>query len=165
MGGLRQPRSSQLIYQRALLDSELKAIFADRSAAAASASSDAVASSSVRQAYAAVTGKAPAAAPPQQRDDSADCPICFEPLGTEKLSVCSTCRNGIHAECFQHWSKCKGGHGVPCPVCRAPWPSSDAGGQGRLGAEGFLNLASEAGVSSYRPDFYGYGGGWRGRHW
>jgi hypothetical protein len=157
---LRQPRSSELIYQRALLSSELASLFAGR-ASASSAPIDAVASSSVVQAYAAATGKAPVSAvQPEQRDAAADCPICFEPLGKEKLEVCSTCRNGIHAQCFEHWSVTKGGASVPCPVCRAHWPTK-GGGKGRVGSEGFLNLADEAGVSSERPDYFGaWRGGW-----
>ena len=68
--------------------------------------------------------------------------------------------NGIHSECFAHWARSKQGcSAVPCPLCRAAWPVA-AGGKARVGAEGFVNLAAEAGVSAHRPSYYGYGNGY-----
>lgn len=156
---LRCAKTSALIYQRALLTSELTEIFSRRTAADAKA----LASSSVQSAYAVASGKAPEAASSSAapRSDADDCPICFEALGSEKLEVCSTCRNGIHAECFSHWSRSKGGGTVPCPLCRTPWPTQAAGGKARVGAEGYTNLAAEAGVSEYRASFHSWNrGGW-----
>jgi len=151
---LRQPRDSPLVFQRALLSSERAKLFASPHAARGPAST-AVASSSVVQAYSAATGKAKATAPEHRGVKADDCPICFEALGSEALEVCTSCRNGIHADCFRRWSASKAGvETVPCPLCRAPWPAV-AGGKGRVGAEGFINLAEEAGVSEHRPDYWG----------
>ena len=69
--------------------------------------------------------------------------------------VCVTCHNGIHAECFGMWVRTKGTAAVTCPLCRSAWPEA-ATSSGRVGAEGFVNLAREAGVSSYRPSYSGW---------
>ena len=69
--------------------------------------------------------------------------------------VCVTCHNGIHAECFGMWVRTKGSAAVTCPLCRSAWPEA-ATSSGRVGAEGFVNLAREAGVSSYRPSYSGW---------
>jgi hypothetical protein len=151
---LRAAESSKLIYQRALLSHELAELFAKGGAARP----EAVASSSVVEAYAEATGKS--RAPAEEEAAAAplrnsDCPVCFEALGTEKCEVCVTCHNGIHAECFGMWVRTKGTAAVTCPLCRSAWPEA-ATSSGRLGAEGFVNLAREAGVSSYRPSYSGW---------
>ena len=151
---LRAAESSKLIYQRALLSHELAELFAKGGAARP----EAVASSSVVEAYAEATGKS--RAPAEEEAAAAplrnsDCPVCFEALGSEKCEVCVTCHNGIHAECFGMWVRTKGTAAVTCPLCRSAWPEA-ATSSGRVGAEGFVNLAREAGVSSYRPSYSGW---------
>ena len=83
---LRAAESSKLIYQRALLSHELAELFSKGGAARP----EAVASSSVVEAYAEATGKSKA---PAEEEAAAaplrnsDCPVCFEALGTEKCEV------------------------------------------------------------------------------
>lgn len=48
--------------------------------------------------------------------ESAECPICFDPLTTSVNYVCRTCRNGFHQECIDHVKN--RGHSN-CPMCRA----------------------------------------------
>ena len=85
---LRASESSKLIYQRALLSHELAELFSKGGAARP----EAVASSSVVEAYAEATGKSKA---PAEEEAAAaplrnsDCPVCFEALGTEKCEVCA----------------------------------------------------------------------------
>ena len=151
---LRAAESSKLIYQRALLSHELAELFSKGGAARP----EAVASSSVVEAYAEATGKSKAPAEEEAAVAplrNSDCPVCFEALGTEKCEVCVTCHNGIHAECFGMWVRTKGTAAVTCPLCRSAWPEA-ATSSGRVGAEGFVNLAREAGVSSYRPSYSGW---------
>ena len=151
---LRAAESSKLIYQRALLSHELAELFAKGGAARP----EAVASSSVVEAYAEATGKSKAPAEeeaPAAPLRNSDCPVCFEALGSEKCEVCVPCHNGIHAECFGMWVRTKGTAAVTCPLCRSAWPEA-ATSSGRVGAEGFVNLAREAGVSSYRPSYSGW---------
>ena len=155
---LRAAESSKLIYQRALLSHELAELFSKGGAARP----EAVASSSVVEAYAEATGKSKAPAEEEAAAPlrNSDCPVCFEALGSEKCEVCVTCHNGIHAECFGMWVRTKGTAAVTCPLCRSAWPEA-ATSSGRVGAEGFVNLAREAGVSSYRPSY----SGWPNRFW
>ena len=94
---------------RALLTSELEEIFRN-----APKAPNAMANSSVREAYARATGKAPAT--DQQKEASKerkmpsegdDCPICYEAMHKEsaaKLEWCKTCGNALHKECFNQCS-------------------------------------------------------------
>jgi len=166
---LRTPSSSELIYQRGLLSSEREQLFA----AARRPKRSAVASASVREAYAEAVGSSPGkkarksesaepSAPTHRGDEDDECTICFEILGKEKLKVCTSCRNAVHEACYIQWAQVQGSK-TSCPTCREPWsaPAKKSGARGRFGDfEGYLNLAEHAGLplerdeSSYR--YFGY---------
>ncbi|KAK4608834.1 hypothetical protein CLAFUW4_14804 [Fulvia fulva] len=101
------------------------------------------------------------------RKELTDCPICcedFEPENSsEKVVYCkAACGNNIHEECFKQWAATKAGGNVTCPFCRTPW---DFGGDdqaikmvaqsGSLNAEGYVNVASQLGLSG-RRDYSSY---------
>ena len=119
-----------------------------------------------------------AKAPHRQPTKEDDCPICYECMygAAETILVwCETCGNAVHKQCF---AECKhfmyrymtlvlttltGAKSSPrnltCVFCRSPWIDSSAGkGKGRAGntsgqvrtSEGYLNLATAAGLSGYR---------------
>merc|ERR1712129_649621 len=94
----------------------------------------------------------PCDAPEHRGEDHDDCPICCEPLGREKLTVCRACRNAVHEECFRQWARVQGS-AITCPICRTSWKALSAKQGGKavassMGREGFLNLASQAGLST-----------------
>ncbi|KAL2868470.1 RING finger protein [Aspergillus lucknowensis] len=93
-----------------------------------------------------------------------DCPICFmefEP-GKEDIVWCrAACGNNIHKTCFQKWAATQNAQGVRCVYCRSPWQTEDADGkvdmdmeqllsQGRIGEDGYINVASQMGLSGER---------------
>jgi hypothetical protein len=93
---------------RALLKSELSAIFASAPAAPAASTAAPV---GVRTAYARAIGTAGASDGDGADDEGAakrrepgpedDCPVCYEHLaGTAQLAWCATCGNALHRECF-----------------------------------------------------------------
>ncbi|KAL4963257.1 RING finger protein [Aspergillus stella-maris] len=93
-----------------------------------------------------------------------DCPICFmefEPE-TEDIVWCrAACGNNIHKTCFQKWAASQNHQGVRCVYCRSPWQNQDADGKldipleqlvsgGRVGRDGYINVASQVGLSGRR---------------
>jgi hypothetical protein len=99
---------------RALLTSELSAIFASAPPAPAASTAAPV---GVRAAYARATGTAGASDGDGAGDDGAakrrepgpedDCPVCYEHLaGTAQLAWCATCGNALHRECFAQCACC-----------------------------------------------------------
>ncbi|KAL2837669.1 hypothetical protein BJX68DRAFT_272964 [Aspergillus pseudodeflectus] len=93
-----------------------------------------------------------------------DCPICFmefEP-GKENIIWCrAACGNNVHANCFQKWAATQNSRGVRCVYCRSPWQVEDADGrvgmdleqlrtQGQVGEDGYINVASQMGMSGER---------------
>ncbi|KAG8779577.1 hypothetical protein FRC15_010059 [Serendipita sp. 397] len=125
---LNVKESSNLFYQKALLDSELLAIFTE-----APAAPNSVANSRVLTAYANAVGKpgpsgSVADASEMRRNvDGEDCPVCYEEMKGKTASeldsivFCDTCKNGLHADCFRMWSMRTP---VTCVYCRAAWPTS-----------------------------------------
>ncbi|KAJ1409958.1 hypothetical protein B484DRAFT_455981 [Ochromonadaceae sp. CCMP2298] len=148
---LRVPRRSPMVYQSALLQSELADIFSLGEGAEKSAVADAA----VVQAYdrrvgGATTTNTTAATTAAATMDSDgpgpadDCPICFEPVKSqgEELCRCATCRKYVHKDCIEQW------HSVAptpcCCFCRAPWPTGSSAGED----EGdYINLSSSMPVS------------------
>lgn len=66
----------------------------------------------------------------------------------------AACGNNVHRLCFEQWAKSKPGE-VKCVFCRTPWEGDEdsikrisKGGQ--LNDEGYVNVASELGLSGYR---------------
>jgi len=152
---------SPLIYQVALLQSELKSIFEKNSN-----NKDVLAKEAVIKAFNKSLGietendneikknnnekKIPILQP------GSECVICFEEMSNnnnEKLECCKTCSNFIHFDCMSRWKKSSIGQ-TTCPFCRQLWEdhgsnksnsknSDDAGNE-------YLNFGSLQGQSNFR---------------
>ncbi|KAF2461601.1 hypothetical protein BDY21DRAFT_332668 [Lineolata rhizophorae] len=141
---------SHLQYQLAFLSSELHQIFAS---APPIPSADSSATDGKRKAV------------------EGDCPICcveFEPQ-KEKIVYCkAACGNNIHQKCFDQWAATKPGQ-VTCPYCRTPWEGEmgdlkKVATQGRMNEEGYVNVASQLGISGVR-DYSSYHRPWVSRQY
>ena len=182
---LRVPQNSPLVYQKALLQSELQSIFA---AAPPIPSHGVVASSVIVSAYQQATGKSPGKGSSSTEaigvdaeeeeskedadvlDEECDCPICFEAMPlkvTEALERCCTCKKRIHKDCIEHWFKLS----KNCPMCRGPWLTAanalkrglekrGRGGDGgryiNISATGNVSAAAEVDVDDNNDDNDGY---------
>ncbi|KAI0320361.1 hypothetical protein OF83DRAFT_1053226 [Amylostereum chailletii] len=173
---LQVTQASGVWYQKALLTSELETVFAK-----APLAPNALAHARVREAYARATGKTPAASSSKDTEKRRlpgpddDCPICYEGmhgLDTKKLTFCDQCGNGLHTECFQQslmfWvcSGAKSTANVTCVWCRAKWTTPGRAGASSTRAgtsEGYINLASVAGLSPARDTSSYYHGPRRGQ--
>jgi hypothetical protein len=135
---LKLPRASPLIYQTALVASELQEILQP---AAMAATSDVLAPDLVRREYAKITGDtsvdvdvAAANTTPkvvQKPYQGDECAICFEELQAKELLVwCqASCGKTLHGECMTRLiaHNQKNGMSVtPCPLCREPWVNTAA---------------------------------------
>lgn len=71
------------------------------------------------------------------------------------------CGQNLHAECFRMWARTKRGDEVTCPMCRAPWQKDDEEEQlfrslmsmGRIGPDGYVNVADMLGISPHRGEW------------
>ena len=127
-----------LVYQLALLSSELREIFA--SAPPIDAPSEGDSSSDKRKPI------------------DGDCPICFSELEPDKVSEIVWCRaacgQNMHQECFETWARTKSGK-VTCPMCRSEWEGDEnmvnrvEKSRGTM-SEGYVNVASQLGISTVR---------------
>ncbi|KIJ23990.1 hypothetical protein M422DRAFT_39338 [Sphaerobolus stellatus SS14] len=173
---LSVPLHSHTYYQKALLSTELETIFAN-----AREAPNALTNGRIKAAYAKVTGrdkeakeledKAAEAEKNKKRipEEGDDCPICYEEIhGTDikTLTFCEECGNGLHQECFRQWAmKTKP---ATCVFCRAEWKQASAAVAGSstagavVGEDGYLNLASVAGLSPVRDTTSYYDGPRRG---
>ena len=97
-----------------------------------------------------------------------DCPICCCELEseTEQIVWCrAACGNNLHKDCFDQWAATKRGGKVPCPYCRTSWQQGDGsllktlGKTGRIGVDGYVNVAQELGLSG-RRDYSSYHDFW-----
>jgi hypothetical protein len=97
-----------------------------------------------------------------------ECPICcddFELGSSENVVYCkASCGNNIHKQCFGHWAATKKGQTVTCPFCRAPWQGDEiqlkeVAKSGNKNAEGYVNVASQLGLSG-RRDYSTYNSFW-----
>lgn len=98
-----------------------------------------------------------------------DCPICCEELATdaEPTVWCkAACGNNLHKSCFDQWAATKGGGKVTCPYCRTAWENSvdgemlkDVKKSGTIGRDGYVNVASQLGLSGKR-DYSTYHSFW-----
>jgi hypothetical protein len=152
---LNQERSSRVIYQNALLTIELQEIFALSDSKGVSRTVQA--SESVQKAAAAATGGAVTESEETSiqpdRKPEGECSICFESMAaaTEQTSSCKTCKNFLHSECIDKWLR-SAASSKACPYCRSPWHQGSSSSHSRSeGDEGYVNLASVAGISSARP--------------
>ncbi|KAI1298091.1 hypothetical protein F5Y03DRAFT_368720 [Xylaria venustula] len=134
----------ELVYQLALLSSELREIFdgappieMDEDSKKTSESQD-----------------------PNRKQIEGDCPICFTPFeGPEDTVYCrATCGQNIHKECFEMWAatKQRGTRGaVTCPMCRSPWQGDEdmvkkIKNTGIAGPDGYVNVTDQLGISGMR---------------
>ncbi|KAE8350111.1 hypothetical protein BDV28DRAFT_159905 [Aspergillus coremiiformis] len=89
-----------------------------------------------------------------------DCPICFmefEPDKEEIVWCRAACGNNIHKTCFQQWAVTQRSQGVRCVYCRSPWQADTSDlnleqlrTQGRMTADGYINVADQLGLSGQR---------------
>ncbi|ORY89438.1 hypothetical protein BCR35DRAFT_300624 [Leucosporidium creatinivorum] len=178
---LQVPLEVNLWYQAALLQTELRAIFAHARPAPQDRQAERVA-----KLYRVATGEEEADAEAEAGgsgsgvvqkklpEEGDDCPICYEEftVGQKKgLVFCLAlqgCGNPLHSICFGQWSK--QAHPVTCPLCRAKWetpaatPGNTAAGPS-YSSEGYLNLGAAAGISQKRDTSSYYRGPQRGRRW
>ncbi|KAH0548557.1 hypothetical protein GP486_007899 [Trichoglossum hirsutum] len=96
--------------------------------------------------------------PGQRKPVEGDCPICaeaFEP-GKEEIVWCkAACGQNVHKQCFEQWVASKPGQVVKCIYCRTPWKDDaesikEIAGKGEINAEGYVNVASQLGLSGNR---------------
>jgi hypothetical protein len=144
---LRAP--PDLEYQLALTSSELKDIFAN-----APPLPSETASSNAQNG--------------NRKPVEGECPICccdFEPSSSETIVYCkAACGNNIHKDCFSQWAATKTGQTITCPFCRSPWQGDEiqlkeVAKGGRKNAEGYVNVASQLGLSG-RRDYSTYNSFW-----
>jgi len=89
-----------------------------------------------------------------------DCPICFmefDPQSEEIVWCKAACGNNIHKACFDRWAATQRAVGVRCVYCRTPWETEKDSrdlqsllSTGRVNEEGYVNIASELGMSGIR---------------
>ncbi|KAI9874879.1 MAG: hypothetical protein M1830_009183 [Pleopsidium flavum] len=105
--------------------------------------------------------------PGKRKAIDGDCPICFtefEP-DTEDIVWCkAACGNNIHKTCFEQWAASQKGKEVKCVYCRTPWQGDEESMKrisknGTVNEEGYMNVASELGLSG-RRDYSSYHQPW-----
>lgn len=99
-------------------------------------------------------------------EEDAECAIFATELNAEREAVvfcAASCGNNLHGQCFEKWAATKKASAadgvVTCPFCRAPWASDESGlktaiRQGKTNADGYVNVASELGLSGRRGSYY-----------
>ena len=187
---LRVQRHSELVYQKALLSSELETIFNN----APQTLFGVLANDQVRTKYAQMTGNAVDNSNSndnkiERKEIEGDCAICMEEMIEGKndrknaLVWCQgQCGQNIHKQCFNEWAKnqISSGDEVTCPYCRTRWANSEdyggnsgsngRGGRGRTSGgdygdsvnEGYLNFGEEQGQDRYRDTSTYSDWGWGG---
>ncbi len=151
-----------LAYQLALLSTELEEIF---TAAPSTPQSSSASSEDTSH-------------PGKRKPVEGDCPICvmeFSDAEQADIVWCkAACGNNVHRHCFEQWAAAKPGD-VKCVYCRTPWKRDQGDvnlerikskSQGRAqNSEGYVNVASELGISGHR-DMSSYHPFWvRRRGW
>lgn len=132
------------VYQLALLGSELREIFDN-------------------------AGPVPSENPEAQEDGNrkpieGECPICYEALEKDEAIVyCrASCGQNMHKACLEMWAATKRAQGtiaeVTCPYCRSAWEGDQdmvkkIETTGKIGAEGYRNVADQLGISTERGRF------------
>jgi len=157
---LKVPRNSPLIYQQALISSELNEIFTNADQQNNDVSI--YAEDSIRQAYRVKTGDPNVILPtkiieqkPITNDD--ECPICYEKLLNEPNNIffCSTsCGNNLHKNCFDKWRRAKLSLNEPvtCPFCRVHWKDLHENNNEVSTNTAYLNLAAYSTTADYEDD-------------
>ncbi|KAL9004521.1 MAG: hypothetical protein Q9188_002678 [Gyalolechia gomerana] len=94
-------------------------------------------------------------APSNRKEVAGDCPICFmefEPENEEIVWCKAACGNNIHKHCFEQWAKSQK---RMSDVSRTPWHGDEESiekikTEGRKNREGYVNVASQLGLSGRR---------------
>ncbi|KAI3318799.1 hypothetical protein HD806DRAFT_302840 [Xylariaceae sp. AK1471] len=146
---------SDLVYQLALLSTELREIF--QNAPPVEVDTDKQVQDGNR------------------KQIEGDCPICFTPFeGAEDTVYCrATCGQNMHKECFEMWAATKRQNArdaVTCPMCRSPWQGDEdmvkkIKNTGIAGADGYVNVANQLGISRVRDRSTYYDGPRRGQRY
>jgi hypothetical protein len=139
-----------LAYQLAFLSNELTTIFALAPSTPQSSPDGASTDSS----------------PNNRKPIEGDCPVCvmeFEAEAEEIVWCKAACGNNIHKQCFEQWAASKPGQ-VKCVYCRTPWKGDEESFKriskmGERNEEGYVNVASELGLSGQR-DYSSYHQPW-----
>jgi hypothetical protein len=143
-----------LVYQLALLEGEVREILEGAPAPTEDGDADGAGAGS---------GKG------RRKPIEGDCPICFCELAGEAVVWCrAACGQNVHKGCFETWAATKRRQGageVTCPFCRSVWEGDEdmvkkIQRDGKKNAEGYVNVASQLGISTQRGEFCG--GGCRG---
>jgi hypothetical protein len=142
----------ELVYQLALLTSELEEIFAN----APPIPSEVAGSDSEHN------GK--------RKPADGECPICYmdlAPSENELVWCKAQCGHNLHKSCFDQWAKSQRGQEVRCVYCRSPWQQEvgdveEVRKMGEQGEDGYVNVASQFGMSRAR-DYSGYYQPWARR--
>ena len=166
------------VYQKALLTTELAQIF--EAAPQTLFDSEVVATAAVRKKYKKITGNGDDDGDEVTVERKAlagnDCPVCMEELDDkEPTTWCrAVCGQNVHVECFREWRRAaeRKGEDVVCMFCRSEWidgPEDGAKGKKKLRKkkgsgynEGYMNFASEQGMSTQRDTSDYYANGWNG---
>lgn len=93
-----------------------------------------------------------------------ECPICYEELEEgEAIVYCRAgCGQNMHKACMEMWAATKRAQGrmaeVTCPYCREPWEGDremvkKIETTGKVGEEGYRNVADQLGISTERGKF------------
>lgn len=164
------PVNNNLVYQSAYLTEELDEIIGLLQNRTRQLGRDVVANEAVKQQFDAMNKGEAAATSAKKEEDSkivakeveGDCPICFDPLGSNNLSLLTFCKqacgSNFHVECIKMWTNQPSQRGKPsCPACRQPWVDVKTGGKKKAvapkrsaGDEGYANLGSLQGQSPVR---------------
>lgn len=155
---LRVSPRSHLVYQKALLQVELREIFrhADEiTHCSVQAKNEVVRAYNERMSVSGnSSNSADAVAINALRlEPEGECAICFDIMtGKDTVKMCSTCKNFLHQECLEKWLS----QSATCCYCRSVWPVALSEGRGSKSSaaeragEGFLNLGALQGMSGER---------------
>jgi len=138
---LKAPEHLQ--YQLAFLSTELREIFVQAPPPPSSQNS---------------AEKADPDHPSNRKAIDGDCPICFTELDAEDKDIVfcrAACGNNLHRECFEQWARSQAGKAVTCVYCRTPWQGDQSSiknvkRKGEINDEGYVNIATELGLSGTR---------------
>ncbi|KAF5001660.1 hypothetical protein FGRMN_966 [Fusarium graminum] len=146
----------ELVYQLALLSTELCSIFASAPPISVHGNGES----------------------DKRKPIEGDCPICYCELdekNKESIVWCAAaCGQNIHEQCFKMWAKTKPGPGkVTCPMCRSVWKGDEKlvakvqKDEGEM-EEGYVNVGDQLGIGRQRDEssysqWHGYHQGYWGR--
>ncbi|GAP86696.2 putative swim zinc finger protein [Rosellinia necatrix] len=164
-----------LVYQLALLTSELREIFEHAPPIANSGDSDDNDDKNGSGSGSSSGSGDKRPRDPNRKDVEGDCPICFSPFehdgaeGEDIVYCRATCGQNMHRECLQMWAATKRqGVAVTCPMCRSAWEEDEESVKKIKDARvpvagGYVNVASQLGISGIRDTSTYYDGPRRGQ--